>query len=239
MEELKEFLKTIKLPGRTLFAKVWGSRSHDTHLPDSDWDFSGVYAVPTIELFKLNQPPETIQRENPELKPDYSFHEVGKFCNLLLKGNPGILEMLFTELFAVEDPDWIILYDNRKKFLSRQAIGHYIGYAEGQLKRLKAGTCLKTSGSEYNTKWAYHMLRLLNDANRIATGGEPEVWKHGVEKKFLMDVRHGVYSPEEVECFAQEKIKNIRATDVAHLPEQGDAEFLENWLVSLRRKELR
>lgn len=237
MLELAKFLNNLQLPGDVLFAKVWGSRSHNCQISTSDWDFSGVYIVPTMDLFRLKPIKDTIQKEGEE-KPDYSFHEVGKFCDLLLKGNPGILEMLFTENLQMKTKDWEVLYTNRRKFLSKQAITQYLGYAQGQLKRLMAGSCLKTSGSTYNTKWAYHLLRLLGDAHRIATGGYPVVWKEGEELEHLMDVRNGVYSPEEVQQLATQRVEEIRAMDQSHLPDYGDRDFLEKWLVGLRLERL-
>src|SRR5690606_12561655 len=80
MVELNKFLATREFPGKLLFAKVWGSRSHNTDKPDSDWDFSGVYVAPTKDFLGLTPPPETTQNKEGQEKPDYSFHEVGKFC---------------------------------------------------------------------------------------------------------------------------------------------------------------
>lgn len=232
---LTEFLATKKFPGQIFFAKVWGSRSHNTNLPDSDWDFSGVYMTSLRDVLGLSPPAETVQNKEGQEKPDYSFHEVGKFCNLLLTGNPGIVEMLFTDRMCVSTPEWDVLRENRRRFLSQRTTAQYVGYALGQLKRLRAGNYLHTTGGGYNEKWAYHLLRLLGDARRIVDGGEPVVWKEGPEQEFLMSVRHDKVSRDEVERIADEQINFIAANEHS-LPPTGDKEFLNDWLVDLRLK---
>jgi predicted nucleotidyltransferase len=234
---LEQFLEKKVFPGKVIFAKVWGSRSHNTNKPDSDWDFSGVYVAPTKEFLGLDRPAETVQNKEGQEKPDYSFHEVGKFCNLLLTGNPGILEMLFTERLFHSTDDWQPLVENRHRFLSKSAVNHYVGYAEGQLKRLKSDSYLHTSGGKYNEKWAYHLMRLLIDADRIVSGGEPVVWKVGEEREFLMRIRCGEMTQEEVEREANSHIDKLRNT-VSAIREKGDRVFLNDWLVALRMKNL-
>src|SRR6185503_19803307 len=97
MDELQEFMQNRTFPGKIIFSKVWGSRSHNCEKPDSDWDFSGVYVGDTRKVLSLTPAAETTQNNEGAEKPDFSFHEVGKFSSLLLTGNPGIVEMLFTE----------------------------------------------------------------------------------------------------------------------------------------------
>jgi predicted nucleotidyltransferase len=242
MDELHEFLNTHKVPGKMLFAKVWGSRSHNTHKEDSDWDFSGLYIAPTRDVLGMSEMQETYQNEDNAPKPDFAFHEGRKFATLLLKGNPGILEMLFTERMCIETPEWCALKERRNSFLSKESVQQYVGYAEGQLKRLKAGSCLHTKGCGYNEKWAYHLMRLLIDAQRIVEGGEPLVWKEdGPERDFLMSIRRELVSRDEVVSEADKRIKfiyGILDSEDCKLPAVGDKEFLQNWLVDVRLKNL-
>lgn len=241
MKELKEFLakKSRGMPP-ILFAKLWGSRSHGTELPESDWDFSGVYIAPTKQVLSFKGIPDSINGKKIEKDdPDYEFHEVGKFCTLLMKGNPGIVEMLFTDRFYVETPEWEWIRGLRNKFLSKQVVLQYLGYASGQLDKLKDDKSLHSKGGKYNEKWAYHMIRVLQDALRICRGAEPLVWKENGERDFLMKIRHGEYSQEEVTRTAN----NIRAEieyakPWSALPDIGDDKALEDWLVSVRLRHL-
>lgn len=234
MKELTEFLGSHKLPGELIFAKVWGSRSHDTHLPTSDWDFSGIYIAPTESILGIDRCPETVDGKNP----DYSFHEIGKFASLLLKGNPGIVESLFTMKMTAETEDWEELKSQKHKFLCKNVVSSYIGYAQGQMSSLEKGTYLRTTGGAYNEKWAYHMIRLLSEAERISNGGEPVVWKSGEEKELLMSIRNHQMSEKEVVELAKCKLDFIKSK-AWNIPEEPDFDLVNKWVIKCRMKRLR
>lgn len=245
--KLEQFLEKTPPPGRLIFAKVWGSRSHNTHKTDSDYDFSGVYALPTSQLLSLDASQETMSHDTGDgrpladklANPDHSFHELRKFAGLVLVGNPSILEMVFTERECIMTPEWEALRSIRRKFLSQESVKQYLGYMQGQLKRLtneegKRG--LHTKGGAYNEKWAYHILRLAGDAKRIAKGGEPVVWKDGPERDFLMRVRNNEFDWPEVKTLIEHAIAEIDGLKPWNIPEVGDRAALNEWLLDIRRK---
>lgn len=243
--DLETFLNKFPPPGKVLFAKVWGSRSHNTHKESSDTDFAGVYVCPTKDILSMDPPAPTWKHDkedSPEVSkaewPDYQFHEVGKFCELLYKGNPGILEMLYTEGLCMFTPDWETLRVIKDQFLSRHSLHQYLGYMNGQLKRLTAHQGQKglhTTGGKYNEKWAYHILRLAMDAERIAQCRGPLVWKDGKERDFLMKVRNEEVSWEECKKLIEDAIARVEELDkTSKLPETGDKEALNKWLLKVR-----
>lgn len=239
---MKEMIKGIELPGKTIFARIKGSYGHNLQLPTSDVDYGIVYVLPTKEILSLCPIAETFTHT----KPDIEAHEVRKFCELLLKGNPSIIEHLFAPkgfpsltngpfgvLYCTDS--WLILQEHRKDFLSAQVVKQYLGYALSQLHRLENKESLHTTGGQYNTKWAYHMLRLLNDAYDIVCGKEPIIWKEGKERDFLMDVRLGKYTQEEIIEMAKKKIAKVDAKKLWPLLEFGDRDFLNKWLLMVRK----
>jgi len=247
MDVLADFLARFKPPGKVLFSKVWGSRSHNCEKITSDTDFSGVYIIPTRGLLacRLPQepgPPETWKHDSEDSKdkverPDHSFHEVGKFCDLLLKGNPGIIEMLFTDRLCRSMPEWYTLRLVRREFLSRDVVKQYLGFMTGQMKRLINGQRLNTATGKYNEKWAYHIVRLSEDAKRIAMGGEPVVWKEGEERDFLMKIRCEEFAACDIQKIMEEKIQAVGfCLDMSLIPEHGNKQLLNNWLLDLREK---
>lgn len=242
-KQVEEFVQSKNLPGRLIFGKVWGSRSHNTQKEGSDWDFSGVYLVPTRTLLGISTWSDKFCSVDGQVKPDYAFYEAGKFCNLLLVGNPGILEMLYTDQMCIETPEWLGLKKHRQKFLSKSAVNQYLGYAKGQLELMKSKggkSGLHTKGGCYNEKWAYHLIRALLDADRIAVGCTPVVWKEdGPERTYLMNIRHGNVSQDEIVAEATKRVESIRGILAdSTLPEVGDRELLEKWLVELRINDL-
>lgn len=235
--KLFESLRSLVPPGRLIYWKVWGSHSHDTALPTSDVDFCGVYVADPYAILGLSteHPPDTIA----QTKPDYQLHEVTKFCDLLMKGNPGIIEMLYTDKLEYSTPEWETIKAERKRFLSKQVVTQYLGYARGQLHKLDLGQSLHTKGGKFSEKWAYHAYRLMLDCNKILDGLWPMVWKDGGERDVLMAVRTGLLEP----AFIVEQIKNLmrgaedklKTTD---LPEHGDYDYLSKWLRGVRQESL-
>lgn len=225
----KESVNT-PIRGSLLFSKVWGSHSHDTQLPTSDVDYTGVYVAYNRDLLGLSPPPDTLTGT----KPDFQVHEVKKFCDLLLKGNPGIIEMLFTERFKWCDPKWNPLYEARKMFLSAGVVKQYLGYSVAQLQRLKHGKPVHSKGGVPGEKWCYHMVRVAWDAERIAMGGEPLVWKEGEEKAKLMAIRTGEWSTERAVKEAEDTIARVDAAKPWPIRELANEAFLNNWLLWIR-----
>jgi hypothetical protein len=216
--------------GCIIMSKVWGSHSHDTQLPTSDVDYTGVYVARRTDLLGLHPPGDTLTGE----KPDYQIHELKKFCDLLIKGNPGIIEMLFTERMIFFRHEWAPLQEARKRFLTKGVVKQYLGYSVAQLQRLRHGKPVHSKGGVPGEKWCYHMVRVAWDAERIALGGEPVVWKTGEEKAKLMAIRTGEWSTEQAVKEAEETISRIEARKPWPIPDQADEAFLEEWLLWLR-----
>ncbi len=231
--ELMDIMKSLELPGKIIFAKIAGSHSHNCFVPESDLDALGVYVAETDKILGLDIIKETINGSTN----DFTAHEVGKLCALLLKGNPGVIEMLFTERMCYSTAPWEELRAERKRFLSRRVIGQYLGYMNAQMIRLEKDQRLHTSGGVYGTKWAYHFLRLGAEAVKIARGEEPTVWLEGPERELLMDVRAGKYSEAQVLAMAKKIIKEVESHKPWDLPDEGDRVWLNDWLLRIRKGE--
>ena len=78
------------------------------------------------------------------------------------------------------------------------------------------------------------MVRVAWDAERIARGEGPKVWKEGREKQDLMAIRTGEMSTEEAVKIADETIARIDASKPWAIPEEADTTFLNDWLLSMR-----
>lgn len=216
--------------GWVLFSKIWGSHSHDTQLPSSDVDYTGVYVAYPKDLLGLHPPSDTLTGE----KPDYQIHELKKFCDLLIKGNPGIIEMLFSDRMVWSDPKWRPLYEARKKFLCDNVVKQYLGYSVAQLQRFRHAKPVHSKGGVAGEKWCYHMVRVAWDAERIAQGGEPKVWKDGEEKAKLMAIRTGAMTTDEAVKEAETTIERIDSRKPWPIPEKADEKFLSDWLLWIR-----
>lgn len=233
MTSLNDIMKSLHVPGELLFSKIAGSHSHNTNVPESDIDAIGIYRAAIDDVLGLDPPPDTITNSTN----DFTVHEVGKFCRLLLKGNPGIFEMLYTDKMAYLTTAWVVLIEMRDKFMTRRVVKQYLGYLNAQLLKPEKGTRLHTTGGDYNLKWAYHMLRLGGEATKLVRGEPPNVWCEGHERDVLMKVRAGKWSKAQVIAAAKRMIDYVESQKPWPLPEEGDRELLQNWLLGVRHGE--
>lgn len=242
-------------PGACLGLRLAGSRSHNTHTPASDYDWHGVYVAPTRRLLAggLDPLPDTVSRTKggrDGAGDDYSFHEVGKFLEILLKGNAGAVEFLFggwLDPDAAGCPAWLLsfrddLLHHRRAFLTHRVVAAYFGYAEGQLKRLREGRVDPARGDE-TWKDVAHGVRLLYEARRVARGREPAVRlpDGSPERDVVCAVRAGRWTPARVALLASQLTGDVRdalagAGDA--LPAHPPREWAAEWLVRLRLAEM-
>lgn len=117
---------------RHIYRAVFGSRLYGTDLPESDWDFRGVF-LPTADEILLCQPPKTWT--GPEA--DNKSYSLGRYLELLAQGQTEALDMFFAppSHWKLQDPYWFdVLRAGPLGIFSRQC-GAAIGYARAQAER--------------------------------------------------------------------------------------------------------
>jgi len=116
--------------GKIIFKCVSGSRSYNMHNEKSDYDIRGVYIMNTDKILINNYKDQYSNESN-----DIVYYEIGKFLELLCKGNPNILELTNT-------PDHCIIFCDskfqevinvRKSFITKVVKGTFLGYAKTQI----------------------------------------------------------------------------------------------------------
>lgn len=202
-----------------------GSKAYGIDLPGSDDDFVGVFIPRLREFVSISGLEKETYAEN---KPDFTLHEIGKFCRLALKGNPAILETLWNPDVVVCD-DWgRRLVALRSKMLHRGSLDVYIEYAEAQLKKMVKGKGLHAKGGEYNGKYGAHLVRLLHAGIGLAGTGEVMVRVAPALAKVLLEIRSGQRAMEEVLRIAKpllQDLKNLASSN--SLPAVPDREAVD------------
>jgi hypothetical protein len=237
--DLNEFYKIHgedpRLRGKSiLMARIAGSTSYNTAIETSDNDFLAVHVAPTEMMLSLDRPQETVTNEK-NTKPDWTSHEVGKFCFLLLSGNPTVIECVFAEDHVVGRAAWQQLRAYRKIFLTAKTVRNYLGYAQGQLKRMLHGQSVHGHGGLPDEKFSYHIIRLLMDAKTIAEGHEPQIFKTGAAREALMEIRSGKFTPDQIAARAREMIAEIDSYKPWPIPDEIDKPLLNKWLLQVRK----
>jgi hypothetical protein len=128
-----------------IFAQV-GSHSHNTRLPEedtekaSDSDYIGI-VVPPIEYLLGRQNWDNTDFKVDEL--DCKFYSFRQFMNLMAKGNPNVIDLLFLDErnILAEHPDWAILSINRDAFLNKgTTFSAFTGFAHGKITAMERYT---------------------------------------------------------------------------------------------------
>jgi hypothetical protein len=115
------------------------------------------------------------------------------FVHAGLKGSPNLIECLFVkrELVTVGTKMGWYLRDNRKLFISMKTFHAFKGYANGQMHRIRQRNPetderkLLIEKHGYDTKMAYHTLRLLDQLEQILTVNDIDLMRNKEEHKLM------------------------------------------------------
>lgn len=210
-----------------------GSKAYGISIEGSDDDFVGVF-VPALRSFLSLRGfgPETHTANDP----DFTLHEIGKFCRLALKGNPAILETLWNPNLVSRTDLGDTLIRLRRSFLHRGSLDVYVDYAESQLKKMIRGKGLHAKGGTYNGKYGAHLIRLLHSGLDLAETGEVTVRVTPRLASILLEIRSGARPMEEVLRMATpllEKLKGL--TRENSLPSRPEEDRINALVLEARR----
>lgn len=215
----------------TIYAAVVGSRVFGLDTDASDTDTRGVYVAPTESFWSLAKPPTHV--DGPE--PEWFSWEVERFCELALKSNPNLLEVLHSPLVVRQTPLGEELIGLREAFLSQLAYQTYSGYVLSQFKKLEAD--FRRDGAP---KWKHvmHLLRLLLAARALLLEAKLVV-DVGPDRGRLLAVKRGELSWDEVERWRLGLHEELdKALQRTVLPATPDVVRVDAWLRSVRRRSL-
>lgn len=223
-------------PENALLSGIVGSTAYGLAGPGSDIDTIGVFAAPTAQFHGLNKPQETI--DNADNKPDFTYHEAGKFCRLALAGNPTIMELLWLppDLYEVRTNLGYELIGIRMAFLSaKRTRDAYLGYATSQVERLerRGDGSFSADTRKRTAKHARHLYRLCQQGYQLYTTGTLTVRLRNPQA--FIDFGDRVAAADV--GAARDLIAGFeRAFDQADtvLPDQPDKRVVEDWLLRVR-----
>jgi|HigsolmetaAR206D_1030411.scaffolds.fasta_scaffold00767_11 hypothetical protein len=216
----------------TIYAAVVGSRAFGLATEESDTDVRGVYAAPASAFWSLTKPPSHV--EGPE--PERFSWEVERFCDLALRANPNLLEVLHSTEVLVVTPIGAELLELRPAFLSRLVHRTYAGYALRQFQKLEAD--LRQHG---RPRWKHvmHLLRLLLGGRDLLRHGRLTL-DVGEHRDRLLAVRRGELPWAEVERWRLALHADLDAALArTPLPAGPDTARVDAWLYSVRARSAR
>lgn len=122
--------------GKKIFEVIAGSISYGTNIEGSDEDRRGIYCASESEVVTGMGYVDEIEEKSPY---DSRMYELKKFSTLLLKQNPNIIEILWSDPRHIVYQDEAIkpFLDAKHELLSKEVAKTYIEYASSQMQRIK------------------------------------------------------------------------------------------------------
>lgn len=221
-------LSTSELVHRVIYRCVVGSRAFGLATDASDTDRRGIYLPPARLHWSLYGVPKQLENDVQV----ECYWELQKFLIMALKGNPNILECLFTPLVEHVTPLAEELLAMRDAFLSRLVYQTYNGYVMSQFKRMQAD--LRNQG-KVKPKHVMHLIRLLLSGIHVLRHGIVPV-DVGQHREQLLAIKNEKLPWDEIEAWRKHlHVEFDRALAETDLPERPDYERANDFLVKARR----
>lgn len=156
---------------------------------------------PRFEQFQKHH----IVDETTSISQDVTIYSIVKFFHLAMQCNPNIIDSLYTPQSCVLHltPIGRHIREKRSLFLCKRIIKTYKGYAYHKLEKLVSGQIQRTATRKtlverfgYDTKYAYHLIRLMYAAKQMLSTGTLDFTVYG-EK--LQSVRNGEWTLQEIQ----------------------------------------
>ena len=231
----------------TILLAYRGSISHGTYIPSEregidDKDVLGILIPPEKYISGLSK---FDQIEKQEEEWDIVIYEIRKIFKLLLKANPNVLSILWSEksdyIKVTELGQRII--DNRDIFVSKQAYHSFSGYAYSKLSQIEKNVFKGYMGEKrknlvervgYDSKNASHLIRLLRMGQEFLTEGRLYVKRKDAPE--LIDIKQGLWKLDRVKEVAEKEFALVKEAYIhSKLPDQPDFNKAEQLCVNIIR----
>jgi predicted nucleotidyltransferase len=220
------------LPENLHYLTIMGSEAYGVSSGDSDKDLYG-FCVPPKEMiwphlagaipgfgrqpvsFEQYQQHGIKHTTDREVVYDFSIYSIVKYFNLCMENNPNMIDSLFTPQSCViwSTPMAVMVRNNRQLFLHKGAYPKFKGYAYSQLHKMaikqpqeggKRAANVEEHG--YDTKFAYHLVRLLNEVEQLLMTGTLDLQQ---SREMLKEIRRGGWTEEQVRVYFSDKERQL------------------------------
>jgi len=219
------------LPLNTHYLTIMGSVAYGCSSDTSDCDVYG-FCIPKLEdLFphlkgeipdfgrqkqSFSQWEEHhVDDEKYKKQYDFTVFSIVRYFTLLMENNPNIVDSIFTPTNCVMHCTAVgnTVRENRRIFLHKGCFPKFKGYAFSQLHKMtiknpevgsKRYEDIQKHG--YDVKFAYHIIRLLDEAEQILTLGDLDLQRN---REQLKSVRRGEWTEQDIRDYFSDKEKQL------------------------------
>jgi uncharacterized protein len=241
------------LPANMHYEVMMGSVAYGVSSDASDVDVYG-FCIPPKELVFPHlageidgfgtQVPRFYQYDPHHIKDpakgkeyDLAIYSIVKYFDLVMGCNPNMIDSLFVPRRCVlfSSPIGEMVRDRRKLFLHKGAWHKFKGYAYSQLHKIgqanksnpKRAADVEAHG--YDTKFAYHVVRLLNEVEQIMVEHDLDITR---DREQLKAIRRGEWKLEYLHEWFEAKEKALEGVYAASTLRYGpDEEALRELLL--------
>ncbi|WP_367867618.1 nucleotidyltransferase domain-containing protein [Pedobacter sp. WC2423] len=111
---------------------ISGSIAYNLNIAGSDIDKKGIFIMPRNQLYGFEQQQQISNSTNDEV-----YYEIGRFLELIVKNNPGLLELLSTPKESILYRHPLMDLIKPEDFLSKLCMDTFAGYAQTQIKKAR------------------------------------------------------------------------------------------------------
>lgn len=166
---------------------------------------------------------------------DFNIFNIAKYMRLCADGNPNMIDSLFVPFRCIthSSPIGNLVRECRFDFLSKQCWVKFKGYAYSQLHKIdiKKPTGKRKKDVEkygYDLKYAYHLVRLLNEIEQILLEGNLDIERNREQLKSIRDGRWNLY---EIKEYFQMKERSLEELHLkSELPDKPQYDKIRNLL---------
>ena len=241
--------------GGVQYETIMGSEAYGVGTDTSDKDIYGFCIPPkhyifphldgkiihfssNIQNFEQFQQ-HHIQDKEAETRYDIVVFGIVKYFKLLMENNPNVLDSLFTREECCLHKTKIanLVRENRRLFLSKKLWHSFRGYAYSQLHKLRIKKPDEHSNRYcmyqkygYDIKFAYHVIRLINEAEQLLKFGDMDIMR---DREMLKSIRNGEWKLDDIQTWFYEREKKFQVYyDESKLPYAPDEEAITQLLMN-------
>jgi predicted nucleotidyltransferase len=167
---------------------------------------------------------------------DMTIYSIVKYFRLLMENNPNIIDSLYVPnncvLYSTSIADHVRA--NRKAFLHKGCWSKFKGYAYGQMHKIRTK---QPEGKRkrlvdeygYDVKFAYHVVRLLNEVEQLLVEQTLDLTKNAEQ---LKAIRRGEWSLDKLESYFERKEADLESFYLnSKLPDTPNVDAIRRLLV--------
>lgn len=235
------------LPNNTCYLVVMGSQAYGVSNDASDQDIYGMCIPPKelifphlageipgfgrqIHRFEVWQE-HHVQDKDRQVEHDFAVYGIVKYFQLCMENNPNMIDSLFVPQTCVIHTNQIgvLMRERRRQFLHKGSWHKFKGYSYSQMNKIgqKANANNPKRQAEiekhgYDLKFAYHCVRLMNEAEQILVEGDLDLQRN---REQLKSIRRGEWTLEQLKEYFQNKELALETayanSNLPHAPDEG------------------